>query len=85
MYIYNPKNQWRSNAVPLFLGINHFTMLKLLFTGLIIYTAYKFFFGPNAIGKGQSDDPNQIRYDDRQQKSRNGDDNDDYIDYEEVD
>lgn len=57
-------------------------MLKLLVTGLILYAAYKFFFGPNAIGRGQED---QIRYDDQRKESRRGDNDDDYIDYEEVD
>ncbi|MEQ8706048.1 MAG: hypothetical protein RIC19_19110 [Phaeodactylibacter sp.] len=66
-------------------GINVFTMLKLLFTGLIIYAAYKYFFGSNAIGGGQSNDRDQIRYDDHQKKPRKDDNDDEYIDYEEVD
>ncbi len=59
-------------------------MLKLLVTGLILYAAYKFFFGPNALGKGNAQDQDQIRYNDRQQ-SRQAPDDEDYIDYEEVD
>jgi|GEM_PF-1053505 len=60
-------------------------MLKLLVTGLILYAAYKFFFGPNAIGRGQEDQRDQIRYDDERKASRRKDNDDDYIDYEEVD
>ena len=60
-------------------------MLKLLVTGLILYAAYKFFFGPNAIGKGQEDPQDQIRYDDQRKKSGREDNDEDYIDYEEVD
>lgn len=61
-------------------------MLKLLVTGLILYAAYKFFFGPNALGGGKAQDQDQIRYDDRRrQQSRQAPDDEDYIDYEEVD
>lgn len=60
-------------------------MLKLLVTGLIIYAAYKFFFGPNAIGRGEKDQREQIRYDDHRKQQRPPENDDDYIDYEEVD
>lgn len=60
-------------------------MLKLLFTGLIIYVAYKFFFGPNAIGRGQDNNRDHIRHDDQQKQGRRPDSDEDYIDYEEVD
>jgi len=43
------------------------------------------FFGPNAIGKGQEDQRDQIRYDDQRKKSGREDNDEDYIDYEEVD
>lgn len=59
-------------------------MLKLLFTGLILYAAYKIFFGPNAIERGQQGDRGHIHYEDDLKQSRKADE-DDYIDYEEVD
>ncbi|MCO6475456.1 MAG: hypothetical protein J5I94_02490 [Phaeodactylibacter sp.] len=61
-------------------------LLKWLFTGLIIYALYKYFFGPNALGSGKNE-PERRNIDPepppRQQPA--ADEEGEYIDYEEVD
>lgn len=57
-------------------------MLKLIVTGLMVYFLYRYFFGPNAIGSGPHEEDNNIHH--RGNSNKQGDD-EDYIDYEEVD
>ncbi|MCB0578013.1 MAG: hypothetical protein KDD10_01720 [Phaeodactylibacter sp.] len=61
-------------------------LLKWLFTGLIIYALYKYFFGPNALGSGSNEQEKQhIDYEQPPRKKAAGSEEDEYIDYEEVD
>ncbi len=57
-------------------------MLKLLLTGLIVYVLYRYFFGANSLNSGQRDEDQKIHHRD---SSASGKNDDDYIDYEEVD
>lgn len=59
-------------------------MLKLLLTGLMVYFLYRYFFGANSLGRGQQEEEGKIYYQ-KDKSRREGNDEDDYIDYEEVD
>jgi hypothetical protein len=59
-------------------------MLKLLFTGLMVYFLYRYFFGANSLGSGQQRE-NEERYYRKDKPPRHQEDDGDYIDYEEVD
>ncbi|MCB0587338.1 MAG: hypothetical protein KDD06_18720 [Phaeodactylibacter sp.] len=61
-------------------------LLKWFFTGLIIYALYKYFFGPNALGSGRDEQSRQpIDYEQPPRKKDSSQEEDEYIDYEEVD
>lgn len=61
-------------------------LLKWLFTGLIVYALYKYFFGPNALGSGKDETEKQnIDYEPPPRQKPAGNEEDEYIDYEEVD
>ncbi len=62
-------------------------MLKLLFTGLMIYLLYRYFFGANALGSGEKENRWKFirRKEPSQARGREEDDDEEYIDYEEVD
>lgn len=54
-------------------------MFKLLFTGILIYLLYRTFFSPPKLG---GNNQSYIRQD---KKEKNAGNDDEYIDYEEVD
>ena len=61
-------------------------ILKWLVIGSIIYLLYKFFFGASALGGGKEEGQAHIRDQKNTKSSQNATvDEDDYIDYEEVD
>ncbi len=61
-------------------------LLKWLFTGAIIYLLYKYFFGPGALGSGREEQrQDQIRSEPPPRQQQAGDEEGEYIDYEEVD
>jgi len=74
-----------SKVAPIFAPYtkNDSRMLKLIVTGLMVYLLYRYFFGANAIGSGQSEEEKNIHY--RSNSGKRDKDDGDYIDYEEVD
>lgn len=56
-------------------------LLKWLVIGSVIYVLYKYFFGANALNEGEDDSPHIINKTSQKDKVV---DEDDYIDYEEV-
>jgi hypothetical protein len=61
-------------------------ILKWLVVGSVIYVLYKYFLGPNALTRGKNQDPHSIKHQEGQQQNPSSAANEDeYIDYEEVD
>ena len=61
-------------------------LLKWLFTGAIIYVLYKYFFGPNALGSGRREqDKRPIEPEQPPRKKTKAGEEEEYIDYEELD
>ncbi len=61
-------------------------LLKWLFTGAIVYLLYKYFFGPNALGSGRAEQRrDQVHQETPSQQKPTVREEDEYIDYEEVD
>lgn len=55
-------------------------MIKLLFTGLIVYGVYKYFIAPTSTLNRANSDTNSKIHSDKEKET-----DEDYIDYEEVD
>ena len=58
--------------------------MKLIFTALIVYLLYRYLFAPSALNRGRENRQGHIRREEPPQ-SKQQQDEDEYIDYEELD